>query len=99
MAPILEVPRPIVTDTSVADAVAVVDHPVIAEVAMPMIVIEEVADAILDHAADLPARAEDAVHVTVIAWSGTPVTRSVIVSMNVNGERKGCLTLKGSSQW
>jgi len=95
MAPILVVPRPIVTDTSVVDAAAAVDHPVIAEVAaMPTIVIGEVADVTHDHAADLHARAEDAALVIVIVWSAALVTRSVIVSMNVSGERRGCQTLK-----
>lgn len=91
--------RLIVTVTSAADAAAVVDRPAAAvEMAMvaAMIVIAEVVDVALVPAADHHDRAEDVDHAIVIVWTVIHATRSAIVSMRENAERRACLTLRRS---
>lgn len=94
MVPIPVVPHQIATVTSAVVAAAAVDRPaVVAEMATEaVIVIAEVADVALVPVADHHDRAEDVDRVIVIVWSAAHETRSVIVSMRENDERRDCQT-------
>lgn len=96
MAPIPVVPHQIAIVTSaVAVAVAVDRHAVVVEMATEaVIVIVEVDDVALVHVADHHVRAADVGRVIVIVWSAAHETRSVIVSMRENDERRDCQTLR-----
>lgn len=96
MVPIPVVPHLIATVTSAVVAAVVVDRPaVVGEMATEaVIVIAEVADVALVPVADHHDRAEDVDRVIVIVWSAAHETRSVIVSMRENDERRDCQTLR-----
>lgn len=96
MVPIPVVPHLIATVTSAVVAAVAVDRPaVVGEMAMEaVIVIAEVADVALVPAVDHHDRAEDVDRVIVIVWSAAHETRSVIVNMRENDERRDCQTLR-----
>lgn len=97
MAPIPVVPHQIATVTSAVAAAVAVDRHAVVGVEMAteaVIVIAEVAGEALVPVADHHDRAEDVDRVIVIVWSAAHETRSVIVSMRENDERRDCQTLR-----